>query len=99
MDCGGIKIVASHEGDGAGKVVIFPVHIFVSREKPPGPKLNRFKGIITEIIPSEFVIRFRVKVAENFFLVELDPDIFNDMGLKVGSEVFLTLKLKWIRIL
>ena len=73
--------------------------VYVSKERIPGPGLNRFKGVITEIIPSEFMIRFRVKVAENVFLVELDPDIFNDMGLKVGSDVFLTLKLKWIRIL
>ncbi len=40
--------------------------------------------------------RFRIRVAENILLAELDQDMFSEMGLEVGSEVFLILKLKWI---
>ncbi|SPD71888.1 putative molybdate ABC transporter, ATP-binding protein [uncultured Desulfobacterium sp.] len=97
--CGGIKIVAPHEGEQVEKVVIFPAHIHVSRERPPGPALNRFKGVITEILATQFLPRFRVKVGENIFLAELSPEAFNDMGLEKGGDVFLTIKLKWIKII
>jgi ABC-type Fe3+/spermidine/putrescine transport system ATPase subunit len=97
--CGGMNIVAAHEGDNVKKVVIFPAHIFVSKQRPPGPALNRFKGVIADILTSQFLTRFRVKVGENIFLAELSPEAFNDMGLQKGSEVYLTLKLKWIRII
>jgi ABC-type Fe3+/spermidine/putrescine transport system ATPase subunit len=99
VSCGGMKIVASHEDGDVSKIIVFPAHIYVSREKPPGPNLNRFKGVITEIIPSELLTRFRVKVAEKTLLAELDREIFHDMGLKVGSDVFLILKLKWLKII
>ncbi len=96
VSSGGIRIVTPHEGGEVKKIIIFPAHVYVSREKPPGPGLNRFKGVITEIIPSKFLTRFRVKVAERTLLAELNQDMFHDMGLKVGSDVFLILKLKWI---
>jgi len=99
VNCGGMKIVASHEGGGVKKIIIFPTEIYVSDQKPPGPSLNRFRGIITEIIPSEFMTRFRIRVAENILLAELDKDMFSEMGLEVGSKVFLILKLKWIKII
>jgi len=47
VNCGGIKIIVPHEGNEVRKIAISPSHIYVSREKPPGPDLNRFKGMIT----------------------------------------------------
>lgn len=99
VSCGGMKIVASHEGGRVKKIIIFPAQIYVSNQKPPGPTLNRFRGVITEIIPSEFMKRFRIRVAENILLAELDQDMFSEMGLEVGSEIFLILKLKWVKII
>lgn len=99
VSCGGMKIVASHEGGEVKKIIIFPAQIYVSNQKPPGPTLNRFRGVITEIIPSEFMTRFRIRVAENTLLAELDQDMFSEMGLEVGSQVFLILKLKWVKII
>ena len=78
------------------KIIIFPAQIYVSNQKPPGPTLNRFRGVITEIISSEFMTRFRIRVSENILLAELDQDMFSEMGLGVGSEIFLILKLKWV---
>ena len=99
VSCGGMKIVASHEGGEVKKIIIFPAQIYVSNQQPPGPGLNRFRGVIADIIPSEFMMRFRIRVAENILLAELDQDMFSEMGLEVGSEVFLILKLKWIKII
>jgi len=33
----------------------------------------------------------------NTFIIELSSDMFEDSGLKIGSEVFVILKLKWIK--
>ncbi|MBW1828980.1 MAG: ABC transporter ATP-binding protein [Deltaproteobacteria bacterium] len=99
VSCGGMKIVASHEGGEVKKIIIFPAQIYVSNQQPPGPGLNRFRGVIADIIPSEFMMRFRIRVAENILLAELDQDMFSEMGLEVGSEVFLILKLKWVKII
>jgi len=99
VSCGGMKIVASHEGGKVNKIILFPAQIYVSNQKPPGPTLNRFRGVITEIIPSEFMTRFRIRVAENILLAELDQDMFSEMGLEVGRNVFLIFKLKWIKII
>ena len=95
--CGGIRIVAPHDKMDVGKIIISPDHVYVFREKPPGPNLNRFKGVITDILPSRFVVRFKVRVAENVLVAELPVDMFQDMGLKIGDEVFVILKLKWIK--
>jgi hypothetical protein len=48
-------------------------------------------------MPSPFLIRFKVKVAKNHFVAELSPDMFEDLGLGIGSEVFVILKLKWLK--
>ena len=95
--CGGIRIVAPHDKKEIRKIIISPGHVYVSKEQPPGPNLNRFKGVVTHIMPSPFLIRFMVKVAKNNFVAELSPDMFEDLGLGIGSEVFVILKLKWIK--
>lgn len=97
VTCGGIKIVAPHDKKEIRKIIISPGHVYVSREKPPGPSLNRYKGVVTQIMPSAFLMRFRVKVAKITFIAELSSDMFEDLGLKTGSEVYVILKLKWIK--
>ena len=96
---GGIPLVIPHEGDEVKKIAIHPGHIHVYKDKPPGPGINRLKGVIVEITPVAFMVRIKVKIRNNILLVELSRDIFEDMDLRVGKEVFLVLKLKWIKVL
>ena len=53
VSCGGMPIVLPYEGNALKKVAIFPRDIHVSANKPPGPELNRFKGIVSEIESSD----------------------------------------------
>ena len=96
--CGGIPIVLPYERDKVKKIALFPRDIYVSASKPPGPELNRFKGVLMEIKPYSSLIRLKVKVGENILLTELPKDRFESMALKMGQEIFLILKLRRLMV-
>jgi ABC-type sugar transport system ATPase subunit len=96
--CGGMSIILPYQGDKVRRIALFPRDIFVSTSKPPGPEVNRFKGIVTEIQPFSSLRRLKVKVGENSLLAELPKDIFEHMDIMVGQEVYLILKLRRLRI-
>jgi ABC-type sugar transport system ATPase subunit len=96
--CGGIPIMLPYQGDKVRRIALFPRDIYVSTSKPPGPEVNRFKGIVTEIKPFSSLMRLKVKVGGNNLLAELPKDIFEDMGIKIGQEIFLILKLRRLRV-
>ena len=96
---GGMPIVIPHESGDVKKIAIHPGHINVYKEKPPEPSINRLKGLIVEVVPAAFMVRLKIKIGQNVLLVELHRELFEDMDLKIGKEVFLILKLKWIRVL
>ena len=97
VSCGGMPIVLPYEGKALKKVAIFPRDIHVSTKKPPGPEINRFKGIVSEIESLDFITRVKVKAGGNILLTELPLEVFNEMDLRVGQEVFLILKLRRLR--
>ena len=96
---GHIPIVIPHEGDEVKKIAVQPSHINVYRDIPPGPTINRLKGAIVEIAHLSFLVRLKIQIGGNILLVELSNDMFENMALRVGQQVFLILKLKWIRVL
>ncbi len=96
-DCGGLRIVLSHEGNSVQRIALFPRDIYISDTLPPGPDMNRFKGVITDIKSSDAMERLTVKVGGKSLHTEIPRDISKDMELKEGKEVFLILKLKGIK--
>jgi hypothetical protein len=91
--CAGIPIILPYQSDMVKRIALFPRDIYVSTSKPPGPAVNRFKGIVTEIKPFSSLMRLKVTVGENNLLAELPKDIFEDMRIKIGQEIFLILFL------
>jgi ABC-type sugar transport system ATPase subunit len=98
VDCGGMRIVLPHDGDPVQRIALFPRDIYISDTPPPGPQVNRFKGIITSIKSISATVRLKIKVGENTLQAEMPHDIFEDMDLTVGKEVFLILKLRRIKV-
>ena len=96
--CGGMSIVLPLPDGGIKKIALFPRDIYVSARKPPGPELNRFQGVVQDIQPFSSLTRLTVKVGKNSLLAELPKDIFEEMGIKTGQEVYLILKLRRLRI-
>lgn len=95
--CGGLRIVLPHDGNSVERIALFPRDIYISDTQPPGPHMNRFKGTITEIKSSGTTVRLGVKSGANPLQAEIPRDIFEDMDLAVGKEVFLIFKLKRIK--
>jgi len=98
VDCGGLRIVIPHDGNSIERIALFPRDIYISDTLPPGPNMNRFKGVITQIKPSGTTERLSVRVGDKTLQAEIPRDISEDMDLAVGKEVFLILKLKRIKV-
>jgi len=99
VGCGELPIIVPEEGNKVKKIALLPRDIYISETEPPGPKVNRFKGIITEINIANETIRLKIKMGENNLWTEIPYHIFKGMNLKVGVEVFLILKLRKIKCL
>jgi ABC-type sugar transport system ATPase subunit len=97
--CGGMSIILPLQDDGIKKIALFPRDIYISAAKPPGPELNRFKGVVQDIQPFSSLIRLKIRVGENQLLAELPQDVFEEIGIETNQEVFLILKLRRLRIL
>jgi len=96
--CGGMSVILPHEGNDVTKISIFPRYVFVYAAKPPGPELNRFRGVVKSIRPFYSLVRLEVQVGDNLLLCEVRRERFEDMGIRVGQDVYLILKLKKLRV-
>lgn len=96
--CGGMSVILPYEGNEVKKISIFPRYVFVYPGKPPGPELNRFKGIVKSIQPFYSLVRLEVKAGDNVLLCEVRKERFEDMDIKMGQEVYLILKLKKLKV-
>ena len=99
VNCGGLSVIIPDEGRAINKIAMLPRDIYCSELRPPGPKVNRFKGSIIDIYSNIEVIRLKLKVGENILLAELPYHIFARMNLKIGKEIFIILKLRTIKCL
>ncbi|MFC2068355.1 ABC transporter ATP-binding protein [Chloroflexota bacterium] len=98
VNSGGLAITLPYNGNVVKRIALFPRDIYVYESEPPGPRINRFKGDIISIRLAGATIKLQVKVKEKVLHVEMPYDIFGDMALQVGQEVFLILKLRRIRV-
>jgi ABC-type Fe3+/spermidine/putrescine transport system ATPase subunit len=94
---GDMRIVLPYEGDTIGKIAISPHDIYISSKKPPGPTLNRYQGIVREIIRFHSLIRVEVMIGRTALVAELPESVFDEMDLDTGSEVHVVIKLRRLR--
>jgi ABC-type Fe3+/spermidine/putrescine transport system ATPase subunit len=98
VGCGGLPIIVPHDGNSVQRIALLPHDIHIFETRPPGPEVNRFKGTITSIQPTDEAVRIGLKVGATSLLAGMPHHIFEDMNLAVGKEVFLILKLRRIRV-
>ena len=97
VGCGGLKLVIPQEGEVVHKVAILPRHIYISETKPPGRGVNCFQGKITYIKDIGSSVRIGLEVVDKGLMAELPLNLFEEMNLEVGKEVFLILRMSRIR--
>ncbi|MFQ6085577.1 MAG: ABC transporter ATP-binding protein [Candidatus Bathyarchaeia archaeon] len=99
VDCGGLRVVVPYEGTPIERIAIYPGNVHLSVSPPPGPSVNLNKGIIKEIIPySPFLVRLKVKVRDVPLLAEMAKEIFDSLGLSLGKELFVKLRIRDMRV-
>ena len=97
-NCGTMSIILPDDGNPVRRIALFPRDIYVSETMPPGPAVNRYRGVVTDIKPLSDAVRLEVKVGEHKLLAEVPHHIFEEMDLAEGKEVFLILKLRRIKV-
>ncbi len=71
-----------------GLLILRSDDIFLSDENPENKPVNTFKGVITEILPSEYGVEITVDAGETFY-IDVSSDTYKNHSLKELSEVWI----------
>jgi tungstate transport system ATP-binding protein len=92
-----LRIEASFRKSGEATIHVKPEDIIVSAHPFTSSARNVFQGSIIEVSDLGSVMKLRVN-AEKKFLVQITKRSFTEMGLNVGSTVFLTFKASSVQL-
>jgi len=95
--CEEFTIIMVWERERLSKIAIYPEDIYVSRNEPPGPSINRFRGTIIEEVSFNSVVTIKIKSKGKDILARIRKEDFLAESLTVGSDVFLILPLRNLR--
>jgi molybdopterin-binding protein len=100
FDTGRIRIHVAREIENMekGYISINPEDIIVSSERLSSSARNVFPGKITKIIEQNGTVHLEVKAKETF-RAQITKLSFHEMGLTLGTEVFLIFKASSVHVL
>jgi molybdopterin-binding protein len=99
IDVGGdVHVEAALKKEGNVSVFIKPEDIILSKNQFTSSARNVLKGKIVEVYDLGSVVRLRVDVGKTF-TVQITKRSFNEMGLNINTEVFLTFKASSVQII
>jgi molybdate/tungstate transport system ATP-binding protein len=99
VNCGGMRIILPVEEEQVRKIAVSPRDVYISDILPPRPSLNHYKGIVTNTLVLGSIAKIEIHVESNFIKAEIPVELFNEMNLSPGKEIFLILKLRALKIL
>lgn len=88
---GGVQIESTFQKQGEISIFISPQDIILSEKQLKSSARNMLKGRIAEITDLDSLVRLKIDVGKPF-TVQITKCSFNEMGLNLNSEVFLTFK-------
>jgi molybdopterin-binding protein len=94
----GVKIEITTQQKGNTSVFINPQDIILSKTAIDSSARNVFKGKITEITDSDSLVKLKVDVGKPF-TVQVTKRSFNEMGLCLNAEVYITFKASSVQII
>lgn len=97
IDVNGTRIASAVRKPGNVYVSIRPEEIFVSLKPIESSARNSFYGEIEKIVDEGNIIRITVNVGVPF-VVSITKRSFDDMGLSVGTKVYLTFKATSVHV-
>ena len=99
VNCAGMNIILPHDEGSMQKIAISPRDVYVSDVMPPGPSVNRFKGMIIAIDHNTTMSKLEVKVGSAVIKAEMPGELAKEMGMVIGKEVYLILKLRRLKVM
>ncbi|UCH31241.1 MAG: ABC transporter ATP-binding protein [Candidatus Bathyarchaeota archaeon] len=94
----GILIETALDREGRFSVFISPEDIIISKRRLESSARNVFKGTIEEILDYGSLVKLKVNTGRDF-IVQITKRSFIEMGLNVGSLVYLTFKASSVKII
>jgi ABC-type Fe3+/spermidine/putrescine transport system ATPase subunit len=100
VECGGLPVTVPDEGGDVKRIAVAAKHVYLSTRLPPGPEVNRFAATVIETAKlSPYRMLVLVKAGENRLCSELPAAEFAALRLSPGADVYVKLKLRWIKVL
>ncbi|MBT0159942.1 ABC transporter ATP-binding protein [Candidatus Bathyarchaeota archaeon A05DMB-2] len=93
----GVRIEATAHRSGEISVFISPQDIILSKSAVASSARNVFKGRITSILDSGSLVKLAVDVGQPF-TVQITKRSFSEMGLNLGSEVYIAFKASGVQV-
>ena len=98
LDTGRISIITTSDWTGSMTVHVRPEDIILSKEWITTSARNQFRGPVTAIEDKGNIIKLSVDAGE-VFRVQITRKSYDEMGLKLGSEVNLSFKASSVLII
>jgi len=95
---GGVEVKAAFSRMGRVAVHVRPEDIILSKGRLESSARNEFKGRVTAVEDLGPVVRLRVD-AGRVFTVQITGRSFAEMGLSMGSEVYVTFKASAVQLI
>jgi molybdopterin-binding protein len=93
-----VQIEVTEQRQGTTAVFINPQAIILSKTAVKSSARNVFKGKITEITDLDSLVKLKVNVGKSF-TVQVTKRSFNEMGLCLNADVFITFKASSVQVL
>ena len=94
----GVQIEVTSQKQGTAAVFVNPQDIILSKTAVESSARNVFKGKITEISDLDSLVKLKIDVGKTF-TVQITKQSFNEMGLCLNAEVFITFKASSVQVL
>lgn len=96
----GLKIEAAFRRTGEVRVYVPPESIILLTQSVSSSARNVFEGSITQIMDMGSLVRLRIKIKDGKSLtVQITKRSFNEMGLNIGSRVFMAFKASSVELI
>lgn len=98
VDVGGVTIAGTFQREGRVAIRVQPEDIIISAKRVTTSARNQFRGRVTSVEEVNSVIRLRVDAGRSF-VVQITRRSLDEMGLNIGSEVYLSFKASSVELL
>lgn len=97
--CGSLMLIVPYCGKLVDKIAVFPSGVRLSRYPIETPMPNRMQGIVLGVRIKTPVVLVEIQVNEERITAEISSQLWEETQIKISDPVYVTISLKWIRVL